>query len=166
MQGQRTSTGPWVLSENRTQHLENGETSCVSITVNALLHLLGASFHTEGLSLHSNLSEHNEHQSACERFEVRRHQMDNCTSQLFVQQRTDYFQRLELYVDKQLVAAYQEPVWPHLQHQHAAASKRLTVPVACVEFLENLANAQIVPYDIADSANQAQCEENDDIEAA
>ncbi|MFK7861837.1 MAG: hypothetical protein AB8B64_23690 [Granulosicoccus sp.] len=162
LQGQKSSTGPWVLCDNRTQHLENNDTPCVSITVNALLHLMAACFHPEELEERVDYPGLDHHASECGRFEIRKSRQDSCTSRLFVQQRTDYFQRLELYVDKQLVAAYHEPVWPHLQHPHQTASLRLTVPVACVDFFENLEQTQNAPYDMQNSANQAQRDDKTD----
>lgn len=155
-----------MLCENRTQHLENLDIPCVSITVNALLHVLAASFNTDELDGRNSVSNYDGHVSECGRFEIRKHQQDNCCSRLFVQQRSDYFQRLELYVDQQLVAAYHEPVWPHLQHPHPAADSRLLIPTACVELLENAARELSHTYDMTTSANQAQRDEADDTRAA
>lgn len=166
LHGQKTSTGPWVLCENRTQHLDNIDIPCVNITVNALLHLLATSFNTDELDGQKSVSNYDGHVSECGRFEVRKHQQDNCSSRLFVQQRTDYFQRLELYVDKQLVAAYHEPVWPHLQHPHPAAGSRLTIPIACVELLENAARELVRGYNMSVSANQAHCDDTDETRVA
>ncbi|MFK7995189.1 MAG: hypothetical protein AB8B87_13680 [Granulosicoccus sp.] len=142
LQGRVTSTGPWVLCENRTQHLENSDIPCITITVSALLQLLAASFPSEEPGGQQQSNACDSHISQCGRFKALKQRQDNCSSRLFVQKRSDYYQRLELHVDDTLVASYQEPVWPHLQHQHPATMARLTIPAACVEMLESAARSQ------------------------
>jgi len=130
MPGQQSSIGPWILCENRSQHLPNTEPECVNITVDALLHLLASALDA------SNTRTENTVESTCGRFKAAHYRSENDSSRLFVQQRTDYFQRLELFVDGHLVVAFHEPVWPHLQRANLVDGNSLNLPQACVTMLE------------------------------
>jgi len=154
VQKQESSTGPWVLCENRTQHLEKGDLPCVRVTVNALLNLLATSIHPKGLDGQNELTGEHRITSGCGRFEARQIKQNNDTSRLFVQQSTDFFKRLELYIDDELITAFHEPVWPHLQQPQHATGSRLTLPLACVDMLEKAAQSLSDQYGSLDATQQ------------
>ncbi len=135
-------------------------TQWVSISAEALLNLLASGlFAKQSQSATIDSERHDSTQSACEKFEIRRLKKTGDNTRLFVQQRADYFQRLELYVENELIAAFNEPVWPHLQHPNTGS--RLNVPLACIEFLESLATRQPENDMLCDSANQADINTHD-----
>lgn len=139
MPGQKSSIGPWTLCENRTQHLTHTDSDCVNVTVGALLHLLANALNA------TDAHKQNSIESECGRFKAVHHRNESDSSRLFVQQRSDYFQRLELFVDEQLVVAFHEPVWPHLQRANLGSSTRMNIPQSCISLLETQARNSAGP---------------------
>lgn len=76
-------------------------------------------------------------QSACARFSVRWSRSESNDVRLFEQRADDYFSRLELYRDGELLVAFQEPVWPHLQATSTPGQgNSLSIPLDCLDALE------------------------------
>ncbi|MFK7854682.1 MAG: hypothetical protein AB8B79_11240 [Granulosicoccus sp.] len=76
-------------------------------------------------------------QSDCQRFRLISIKQKNDSKRLFVQNRNDFYTRLELYIDEILVLAFQEPVWPHLQHKTTTPIHAVELPTACLNWLES-----------------------------
>ena len=153
-------------NEDDTQNFTHCYAEHTRISENALLQMLATAF--DKRERQGQNTPGNEHSilSQCKRFEARFIRKDTNHTRLFVQQKEDYFARLELYVDKQLVAAYQEPVWPHLQKPHPSSGEWLSIPQGCVTLLEN-AGASRSGYDsAANSDNRDDIQPFDDTAAA
>lgn len=133
--GQNNSNGPWLLTDNDTFRVEQDESITKSkITVKALLDILMGVLDVD--SPETQLKTEDQWQSDCKRYLIRWHKQTSDTSRLFIQQRSDYFARVELYIDDNLLVAYQEPVWPHLQRSLPTKLERLTVPSDCIRSLQ------------------------------
>lgn len=129
-----TANGPWVLAENETyRYFEADETHCRKIPIDSLL-LLAASVLTIPSS--SSTETRDTWKSACGRYRVEWKKQQSDSSRLFVQQAEDYYARIELFIDDALLAAFHEPVWPHLQRAPLISVDRLIVPSACLDALE------------------------------
>lgn len=132
----KTSKGPWVLCENNIDQLASriATSDSSKVAVGALLSLTAS---VSGILAAPNKSvSYNQWESACGRFAVVWHKQRNQSSRLFVQNRDDYYARIELHVDGQLAIAFQEPVWPHLHSQCSAEPDRLNLPTDCLLALE------------------------------
>lgn len=134
----RSSTmGPWVLANNQTDKLvEADEPHSRKISMDSLLILAANVLKLSESSNNTNLTE-NQWDSICGRFSVTWQRMTGDSSRLFVQQANDYFARIELRMDDMLLAAFNEPVWPHLQRNHALNADKLFIPGDYLDALES-----------------------------
>lgn len=155
-----------MLCENHTHRLPDRQHATANVTIDALLRLMATAFLESSEELGNPISTPDSYISKCHRFEIRRQKNDEDNTPLFVQQQTDYFQRLELFIDNQLIAAYQEPVWPHLQDQQSLGVSQLNLPVACMEFLEHRASSTSGSHSSLESANQAFHQDDDQAASA
>lgn len=159
--------GPWVLVENQTQrYLPENYPDSVRVTINGMLDRM-ASVMTESI-LGGLPGQEQCWVSDCNRFEIKWHRQKNDNSRLFVQQPSDYFARIELLIDGLTVLAYQEPVWPHLQHIRGAVVDRLYIPGDCIDILDTYSLEQVCSGCHGDSANETHIldETFDDTQAA
>ena len=161
------ANGPWILSENKAVTSQSPADCWVNLPAKTLLTLLGSGL-TAAQSQSATIlaTTHDHAHSTCGRFEIRRLRQLGDSARLFVQQRDDYFQRLELYVENELIAAFNEPVWPHLQQ--SAISVRVSVPAACIQFLEFITahKTETETQTLCESANQADIGKPDEAVAA
>lgn len=134
--------GPWVLVENQTQRYQPEQCpGSVKVTINGMLDRIASAL-PQGI-MGGAPGEEQSWSSDCERFQIRWHRQKNDNSRLFVQQRSDYFARIELLIDGLIVLAYQEPVWPHLQQSSNTIVDRFFVPADCIDILDAYANANL-----------------------
>ena len=155
-----------MLCENDNQNFANCCAEHTRISENALLQMLATAFDKRERQGQNTPGDEHCIRSQCNRFEARLIRQDINQTRLFVQQKEDYFARLELYVDKQLVAAYQEPVWPHLQKPHSSSGEWLSVPQGCVTLLENAGASRSGDDSAANSDNCNDIQPFDDAAAA
>lgn len=165
LDGQNNSNGPWLLADNDTFRVEQDpKTAGSKISVKALLDLMMGVLDVESPDTQMKMKDH--WQSDCQRYTIRWHKQSSDTSRLFIQQRSDYFARIELFVNDLLLVAYQEPVWPHLQRSLPTPVERLTIPCECINALQaggrHTALQRLPQY----SANQDTNEQGEDTQAA
>ena len=133
--GHMNNNGPWLIVEENTSAigLQLNE-QCRKITRRGLLQMVSDVLYSNSESGSKMTQSH--WGSSCGRFSVRLERADSNESRLFVQRAEDYFSRIELWLDGQLLAAFQEPVWPHLQTGNTSMSNHLSIPVECLDALE------------------------------
>ena len=155
-----------MLCENDNQNFAHCCAEHTRISDNALLQMLATAFDKRERQGENTPGDDHSIRSQCNRFEARLIRQNTNHTRLFVQQKEDYFARLELYVDKQLVAAYQEPVWPHLQKPHPSSGEWLSVPQGCVTLLEKAGASRSGDDTAANSDNCDDIQPFDDTAAA
>jgi len=130
---------PWLLTSLSTFSITDADChEYRNITVLALLEMLTGVVDFQNCQL-SGASEF-VWKSPCERFVVRWHRKLFDELSLFVQQRSDYFSQIELEIDGDTVASFEEPVWPHLQANRPRIPERLTLPTSCIQSLDAAAS--------------------------
>lgn len=165
LDGHNNSNGPWLLADNDTFRVEQDPTITTSkVNVKALLDLMMGVLDVD--SPDTQLKTKDQWQSDCQRFSIRWHKQSSDTSRLFIQQRSDYFARIELFVDDCLLVAYQEPVWPHLQRSLPTPIERLTIPYECIKALQAGGRHSALLRLPRCSANQDTNEPGEDTQAA
>lgn len=127
----------WVLTYNSSQFKAKTDTPCTRITADALLLLMETTVDANQHDAFSANGVCSTFKSDCGRFEVRWQKQESTAERLFVQQANDYFQRLELIIDQNITATFQEPVWPHLQAPKPETLKTLMIPTSCIKWLES-----------------------------
>ncbi len=153
LDGQNNSNGPWLLADNDSFQVEHDSSDSISkVSVKGLLDLIMGVLDVD--SPETQMKTDDQWQSKCNRFSVRWHRQDSDTSRLFIQQKSDYFARVELYIDGNLLAAYQEPVWPHLQRTLPTQVEKLSVPCDCISALQNGCKHVVAHRVPQESANQ------------
>ncbi|MFK7889402.1 MAG: hypothetical protein AB8B63_01200 [Granulosicoccus sp.] len=136
LDGHDNSSGPWLLTDDDTFRISQGMTDKITkVSVKGLLDLMMQVLDIETPT--AQLKMQDEWKSICGRYNIRWHKQVSDTSRLFIQQRSDYFARIELYIDEHLIAAYQEPVWPHLQRSLPTPTERLPIPADCLQALQS-----------------------------
>ncbi len=136
VQSTATSKGPWILTENQTHHFASTtDEQSRKITVDGLLTLLASVLNLD--SAQSRYSKCNSWQSECQKYRLILNKCKGDNSRLFVQRKDDYYSRIELYNEEKLIIAFQEPVWPHLQHSSLSDIGWLDIPTHCLLSLEN-----------------------------
>jgi len=129
----------WVLTYNAASMNTSTDTPLTKVTEDALLLLLEATVDATQRKTNGAEGASSTFKSACGRIEVYWRQQKSTAERLFVQQASDYFQRIELLIDGRIIAAYQEPVWPHLQAPRPDILTRLMIPKDCIKLLESAA---------------------------
>lgn len=133
--GHANQTGPWLIVENNTIRPEHDSTErCRKVSCDYLLQMMIDVL--DSTSQTGDEPTHTRWTSSSGHFSVLRKQGASDDSRLFVQRSDDYFSRVELYVNGELLVAFQEPVWPHLQPASPAASNRLSISADCLEALQ------------------------------
>mgnify|MGYP000698391481 CR=1 FL=1 len=143
--GHTNQTGPWLIVEDYTSQLGQKITDPArKVSCDCLLQMMGDVL--EVASETGDQSTHTRWTSSCGSFSVLCMKGTGDDSRLFVQRPEDYFSRMELYVNGKLLAAFQEPVWPHLQQSSPSASKHLSISADCLDALQNgaLANRSAI----------------------
>lgn len=126
----------WVLTYNAAPMNTSAATPSTKVTEDALLLLLEATVDANQRNTNGADGACSTFASACARIEVHWRQQKSTAERLFVQQASDYFQRIELMIDGRMIAAYQEPVWPHLQAPRSDTLTKLMIPTECLKVLE------------------------------
>lgn len=129
------SNGPWLLVENNSGSMNTTQSAkCRKVTHSCLLQLISdvLNIPTDSDSTVARAR----WDSECGRFSAIWSRSDSNASRLFVQRPEDYFSRMELQVWGQVVVAFQEPVWPHLQERKPLADNHLQIPIDCLDTLE------------------------------
>lgn len=127
----------WVLTYTSSQLIDRADTPCTKVTEDALLLLLEATVDANQRKGHAEHGISSTFTSDCGRLEVHWRQQKSTAERLFVQQASDYFQRIELIIDGNIAAAFQEPVWPHLQAPRSETKTKLMIPTICIKLLES-----------------------------
>lgn len=127
---------PWVLASNQTDKLvKPDEPHSRKISMDSLLLLAASVLNRSEPCSNTTLAEYQWH-SLCGRFSVGWQRMSGDSSRLFVQQASDCFARMEMRMDDRLLAAFNEPVWPHLQRTQAFNPDCLFIPGDFLDALE------------------------------
>jgi hypothetical protein len=134
LSGQHTTPGGWLITHHLTQMTTITSEEHRRITASSLLQLMSGVLQIPRQSSDTSVPLY--WASDCRRYTATWQRGDNLTRRLFVQRAGDYFARIELIVDGVLVAAFQEPVWPHLQKPAENAVDRLLLPADCLAALE------------------------------
>lgn len=133
--GQDNNQGPWVLVHNDTQRFAyDGSTAYRRISISGLLQ-----FASGVLDIPKGLDQSRKQlvwKSACNRYRVEWHRHDGDGSRLFKQRPEDHFARIEIWIDKVLQAAFEEPVWPQLHESGSVTTNRLMIPTDLLTTLE------------------------------
>lgn len=133
--GHMNNNGPWLIVEENTSAIAQRPTEqCRKVTLRGLLQMISDVLYSTSESGSKTARSH--WGSSCGRFSVRLERADSDDSRLFVQRAEDYFSRIELWLDGQLLVAFQEPVWPHLQTGNTSMSNHLSIPADCLDALE------------------------------
>lgn len=142
---QQSSIGRWQLCDTKERTTTTSGHDHTLISVNALLQLLDAAFNTHKKLLGDPNSRLVTIKSDCGSYEASYIREERDASRLFVQNRDDCLARMELYVNKKQIVAYQEPVWPHLQSPHCSTTTRLSIPNGFIDMLETTAIVETRP---------------------
>ncbi|MGQ7846537.1 hypothetical protein ACUNV4_18795 [Granulosicoccus sp. 3-233] len=145
LSGHLNNNGPWLLVDEKTstagrQHGGQSRKVTHSCLLQMMSDVLDVGSSNQDKSLQASWT------SACGRFSVNRDRGASDDSRLFVQRPEDYFLRIELRLDGDLLVAFQEPVWPHLQSGPGGMSNHLSIPIECLDALESgaLASTQLL----------------------
>lgn len=152
--GKNNANGPWLLTDNDTLRLEQEPSiSTIKVSIKAYLDLLMGVLDVD--SPLTSTKKEDLWQSDCQRYAIRWHKQAGDTSRLFIQHRSDYFARVELFMDDNLLVAYQEPVWPHLQRSLPTQIEHLPMPMDCLQALQKGAKCGSADQLPESSANEA-----------
>lgn len=165
LDGQNNTNGPWLLADDDTFRIEQDpDMLTVKVSIKAFLDLIMGVLDVDAPDTCMKTEER--WLSGCQRYEIRWHKQASDTSRLFIQHRSDYFARVELFIDDNLLVAYQEPVWPHLQRTLPTQIERLSIPTDCLHALQAGARYKPINQLPQRSANQDSHESADDSKAA
>ena len=135
LQENKASQGPWILTENKAHLYANTlDDSSRKITVDGILILIANALDFD--SIRDCGIAGCEWQSDCGKYKIMWNKQKSDSTRLFVQKREDHYSRIELHIDGELVLAFQEPVWPHLQHNSPSKTSRLDIPTGCLRSLQ------------------------------
>jgi len=132
---QGATKGPWIITDNQTcRFFETDNARCRKISAASLLALAAGVLDTASSGSDNEMRD--TWTSDCGKYRVDWIKQASNSVRLFVQQKEDYYARIELYIDNALMAAFHEPVWPHLQQSTPASTDRLVVPGDYLDALE------------------------------